>query len=97
MKLPIVPEGVEPVWHIFAIRHPRRDELQASLAKVGIGTLIHYPIPPHLSGAYAKSGWKPGDFPIAEEIAKTELSLPMGPHLAADSQHVAIQAIRQLC
>ena len=97
LKLPIVPEGVEPVWHIFALRHPRRDELQASLAKVGIGTLIHYPIPPHLSGAYAKSGWKPGDFPIAEEIAKTELSLPMGPHLAAESQQVAIQAIRQLC
>ncbi len=97
LKLPVVPEGVEPVWHIFALRHPRRDELQASLAKVGIGTLIHYPIPPHLSGAYAKSGWKPGDFPIAEEIAKTELSLPMGPHLAPESQHVAIQAIRQLC
>jgi dTDP-4-amino-4,6-dideoxygalactose transaminase len=97
LNLPVVPEGVHPVWHIFAIRHPRRDELQASLAKVGIGTLIHYPIPPHLSGAYAKSGWKPGDFPIAEEIAKTELSLPMGPHLLPDSQHLAIQAIRQLC
>jgi dTDP-4-amino-4,6-dideoxygalactose transaminase len=97
LKLPIVVEGVEPVWHIFALRHPRRDELQASLAKVGIGTLIHYPIPPHLSGAYAKSGWKPGDFPIAEEIAKTELSLPMGPHLAPERQHAAIQAIRQLC
>ena len=97
LKLPIILEGVEPVWHIFALRHPRRDELQASLAKVGIGTLIHYPIPPHLSGAYAKSGWNPGDFPIAEEIAKTELSLPMGPHLAPESQHAAIQAIRQVC
>jgi dTDP-4-amino-4,6-dideoxygalactose transaminase len=97
LKLPIVPEEVEPVWHIFALRHPRRDELQASLAKAGIGTLIHYPIPPHLSGAYAKSGWKPGDFPVAEEIAKTELSLPMGAHLAAESQRAAIHAIRQLC
>jgi len=97
LKLPIVPEEVEPVWHIFALRHPRRDELQAALAKAWIDTLIHYPIPPHLSRAYAKSGWKPGDFPIAEEIAKTELSMPMGPHLAADSQHLAIQAIRQLC
>ena len=93
LKLPFVQEGMEPVWHIFPLRHPRRDELQASLAKVGIGTLIHYPIPPHLSGAYAKAGWKPGDFPIAEEIAKTELSLPIGPHLEFEKQQVAIQAI----
>ena len=64
---------------ILAFHHLRRDELQDSLAKVRIGTLIHYPIPPHLSGAYAKAGWKPGDFPIAEEIAKEELSLPVGP------------------
>ena len=97
LKLPFVPGGVEPVWHIFALRHPRRDEFQALLAKIGIGTLIHYPIPPHLSGAYSNSGWRPGDFPIAEEIAETELSLPMGPHLAPESQDAAIQAIRQLC
>jgi dTDP-4-amino-4,6-dideoxygalactose transaminase len=97
LKLPFVPAEVEPAWHIFALRHSHRDEFQAALGKVGIGTLIHYPIPPHLSGAYAKAGWKPGDFPVAEEIAKTELSLPMGPHLAPKSQQVAIQAIRQLC
>jgi dTDP-4-amino-4,6-dideoxygalactose transaminase len=97
LKLPSVLQGLDPVWHIFALRHPRRNEFQAALAKVGIGTLIHYPIPPHLSGAYAHSGWKPGDFPIAEEIAKTELSLPIGPHLAPDSQRAAIHAIRKLC
>jgi len=97
LKLPFVPEWAEPVWHLFALRYLRRDELQDSLAKVGIGTLIHYPIPPHLSGAYAKVGWKPGDFPVAEEIAKEELSLPIGPHLEPESQQVAIQAIRQLC
>ena len=96
LKLPFVPEWAEPVWHIFALRHFRRDEFQDSLAKVGIGTLIHYPIPPHLSGAYAKAGWKPGDFPIAEEIAKAELSLPIGPHLETKGQEIAIQAIRQL-
>jgi dTDP-4-amino-4,6-dideoxygalactose transaminase len=97
LKLPFVPKWAEPVWHIFALRHPRRDELQDSLAKVGIGTLVHYPIPPHLSGAYAKAGWKLGDFPIAEEIAKAELSLPIGPHLEPKGQEIAIQAIRQLC
>jgi dTDP-4-amino-4,6-dideoxygalactose transaminase len=97
LKLPFVPGGVEPVWHIFALRHPRRDEFQALLTKIGIGTLIHYPIPPHVSGAYSNSGWRLGDFPIAEEIAETELSLPMGPHLAPESQDAAIQAIRRLC
>lgn len=97
LQLPFVPEWAEPVWHLFPLRHGRRDELQASLSSAGIGTHIHYPIPPHLSGAYASTGWKPGDFPIAEEIANTELSLPLGPHLERQRQEIAIQAIRQLC
>ena len=101
LQLPFVPEWAEPVWHLFAVRHTRRpsqrNDLQASLAEAGIGTLIHYPIPPHLSGAYAHAGGKPGDFPIAEEIANTELSLPLGPHLVPQQQQIAIQAVRQLC
>jgi dTDP-4-amino-4,6-dideoxygalactose transaminase len=97
LKLPFVPEWAEPVWHLFALRHLRRDQLQDSLAEAGIGTQIHYPIPPHLSGAYARAGWKPGDFPVAEEIARTELSLPLGPHLDRDAQQIAIRAVRQLC
>ena len=96
LKLPCVPEWAEPVWHLFAVRHRQRDKLQAALAEASIGTLIHYPIPPHLSRAYADAGWTAGDFPIAEEIAKTELSLPMGPHLGAKEQEIAIQAVRQL-
>jgi dTDP-4-amino-4,6-dideoxygalactose transaminase len=97
LKLPFVPEWAEPVWHLFALRHRRRDELQDSLAKDGIGTQIHYPIPPHLSGAYAQAGWRQGDFPLAEEIANAELSLPIGPHLEPKGQEITIQAIRQLC
>jgi dTDP-4-amino-4,6-dideoxygalactose transaminase len=96
LKLPCVPEWAEPVWHLFAVRHRQRDKLQAALAAADVVTLIHYPIPPHLSGAYAEAGWKPGDFPVAEEIAKTELSLPMGPHLGAEEQEIAIRALRQL-
>ena len=96
LKLPCVPEWAEPVWHLFAVRHRQRDKLQAALAAAGVGTLIHYPIPPHLSGAYAEAGWKPGDFPVAEEIAKTELSLPMGPHLDAREQEIVIQALRRI-
>lgn len=101
LQLPFVPEWAEPVWHLFAVRHARRpsqrNALQSSLAEAGIGTLIHYPIPPHLSGAYSSAGWKPGDFPIAEEIADTELSLPLGPHLVSQQQEIAIQAVRRLC
>lgn len=97
LKLPFVPAWAEPVWHLFALRHLCRDEFRDSLVKVGISTLIHYPIPPHLSGAYARAGWKPGDFPIAEQIAKAELSLPIGPHLNPMCQKSAIKAIRQLC
>jgi dTDP-4-amino-4,6-dideoxygalactose transaminase len=96
LKLPFVPDWAEPVWHLFAVRHENRDEFQRSLSNTGIETLIHYPIPPHMSGAYAGAGWKPGDFPVAEQIAKTELSLPLGPHLALSSQKDAFQAVRQV-
>jgi dTDP-4-amino-4,6-dideoxygalactose transaminase len=95
LALPCVPEWAEPVWHIFAVRHRRRDALQRHLEQAGIGTLIHYPVPPHLSGAYASAGYKPGDFPVAEEIAATELSLPIGPHLDPAAQDSVIAALRQ--
>ena len=82
LTLPFVPEWAEPVWHLFVVRHPKRDALQQKLAAADIGTLIHYPVPPHLSGAYADGKWTRGAFPVAEELADTVLSLPMGPHLS---------------
>ncbi len=97
LVLPVIAAGNPHAWHIFAIRHPRRDELQARLAERGIGTLIHYPIPPHLSKAYAELGYKKGDFPIAEEIHQTELSLPMGPHLSIEDAVYVSSAIREFC
>ena len=78
---PFIPAWAEPVWHLFVVRHPRRDALQQQLADAGIGTLIHYPVPPHLSQAYSGEGWSPGDFPVTEAMAAEILSLPMGPHL----------------
>ena len=78
---PFVPGWAEPAWHLFVIRHPMRQALQQALAGVGIGTMIHYPVPPHLSGAYAERKWRRGDFPLAESLAGSVLSLPMGPHL----------------
>jgi len=84
LVLPLVPDWAEPVWHLFVIRHPGRDRLQQQLADAGIGTLIHYPVPPHLSGAYADGRGSRGDYPLAEELAGTVLSLPMGPHLTRE-------------
>lgn len=75
--LPYVPEYANPVWHIFGIRCKRRDELEDYLNVAGIGTNKHYPIPIHLQKCYHDMGFKKGDFPIAEEISETELSLPM--------------------
>lgn len=75
--LPYVPEDMVPVWHIFGIRCKRRDDLEKFLNVAGIGTNKHYPIPMHLQECYKDLGLKEGDFPIAEEISATELSLPM--------------------
>jgi dTDP-4-amino-4,6-dideoxygalactose transaminase len=69
------------VYHIFAIRVKNRDEVINELAKKGISVLIHYPIPLHLQEVYKDLGYKKGDFPVAERIAKEILSLPMYPHL----------------
>lgn len=81
LTLPEVPSWAEPVWHLYVVRSLERDALQARLAERGIGTLIHYPIPPHLQEAYADAGFTKGQFPLAERLAGEVLSLPMGPHL----------------
>ena len=75
--LPYILPGTEPVWHIFAVRCQKRDELTAYLAEKGISTNKHYPIPIHLQGAYASLHIPQGALPIAEEISATQLSLPM--------------------
>lgn len=77
--LPKVADKATHVYHIYLVRTKQRDALQKYLADNGIGTMIHYPIPPHLQKAYEHLGFKKGDFPIAEEIADTCLSLPMWP------------------
>jgi dTDP-4-amino-4,6-dideoxygalactose transaminase len=94
LVLPFVPADIDPVWHLFVVRHPRRDELQRHLAEAGIGTLIHYPVPPHLSGAYSDLGQRQGAYPITEEQSRTVLSLPIGPHLDREAQDHVIAAIR---
>jgi dTDP-4-amino-4,6-dideoxygalactose transaminase len=93
--LPFVPDWASPVWHLFVIRHPQRDALQKKLTEAGIGTLIHYPVPPHRSGAYAKSEVRSqkSEARIAEQLASTVLSLPIGPHLSNEMTGKVIRAV----
>lgn len=94
LTLPMVPMGMDPSWHLFVIRYPLRDALQKHLTEAGIGTLIHYPVPPHLSNAYVELGAGVGSFPITESIANTILSLPMGPHLTSEQAELVIRSIK---
>jgi dTDP-4-amino-4,6-dideoxygalactose transaminase len=94
--LPTVPPWADPVWHLFVIRHPRRDKLQKHLADQGVQTIIHYPIPPHLSGAYKEYGWGNGQLPIAEKLAGEVLSLPIGPQLRTSSAQIVAEALISL-
>ncbi len=94
--LPHVPEWAESAWHLYVVRHSQRDMLQKSLADGGVGTLIHYPIPPHLQKAYAHEKWKEGVFPIAEQLANEVLSLPIGPHLGLDDVSQIISDVKRI-
>lgn len=82
IELPLVPNWADPVWHLFVIRHPKRDALMAYLEENGIGTGIHYPIPVHRQKAYHDAPFATQSFPLAESYAAEVLSLPIGPHLA---------------
>lgn len=75
--LPTVHDWAEPIWHVFALRCNQRDELWKYLEENGVGVNCHYPIPIHLQPAYKNLGYKKGDFPVAEEISKTEIDIPM--------------------
>lgn len=89
--LPFVPEWADPVWHLFVVRHPDRDHLQQHLQNHGIGTVIHYPIPPHQQTAYAEMNRL--SFPVAEQIHREVLSLPIGPHLTPLQKGQVIQVV----
>jgi len=81
LQLPREAAGCESAWHLYVVRHPRRDELKKHLEANGVGCALHYPLPLHLQKCYANLGHKPGDFPIAEKAARECLSLPIYPEL----------------
>ena len=93
--LPFTNQLSTHVFHLFVIRTTQRDALQAHLTHDGIGTLIHYPIPPHLQKAYVDLGYRSGDFPIAEELANTSLSLPLWPGMSQQQVGEVCDSIRK--
>ncbi len=93
LRLPPVPAGSEPVWHIYAIRTAKPDELAGFLRERGIGSGRHYPDPVHLSPAYSWLGHTRGEFPVAEAIASEELSLPMFPGMTEQQVDTVVAAV----
>lgn len=91
--LPTVREGVTHVWHQYVIRTEHRRELIAYLEEKGIGTIIHYPVPPHLSEAYAYLGYQKGDLKITEKYADTVLSLPMYNGMTQEEQMRVVRCL----
>jgi dTDP-4-amino-4,6-dideoxygalactose transaminase len=93
IKLPKVPQWTSSAWHLYVVRTGERKRLQKYLEGRGVGTLIHYPIPPHLQKAYVDLNWREGDFPIAERMAQEVISLPIGPAITSDQLSTIIDAI----
>jgi len=91
LQLPGTAAGAVHAWHLYAVLADDRDALAAHLADAGVQTLVHYPIPPHLSAPYADMGL---DLPVAEHLADRLLSLPIGPHLGADGRARVVEAVR---
>lgn len=90
---PFVAEGNEPVWHLIVIRHRLRDDLHHYLTQRGIGSLVHYPIPPHRSEAYRDGRWQGSGLGFTEQLAREVLSLPMGPQLEETAVAAVVEAL----
>lgn len=92
LALPHVPAWADPVWHLFVVRSKDRAAWQGHFSDMGIGSMVHYPVPPHLQTAYAALGYGRGDFPVAEAMADEVISLPIGPQLTETEINRVIQA-----
>lgn len=91
---PAVAAWADPAWHLYVIQATARQKLQDSLRVLGVGTAIHYPKSPHLQGAYRDLGFRRGDFPIAEEMADSVLSLPMASYFTVPEQRLLLEALQ---
>lgn len=95
LQLPQTAKDADHVWHLYVIRCSERDRLQTHLQECGIGTMIHYPVPPHVSKAYADLNYQPGAFPITEELSRSILSIPISPHLSLEAAEFIVEKIKQ--
>ena len=95
IELPKVREKATHIWHLFVIKCKNRDKLQQYLSEHGIGTVIHYPIPPHLSEAYKYLGIEKGQLPITEKYAKTVLSIPMYNGMKEEEINYVIEVLNE--
>ena len=95
LVLPTAIDDSESVWHLYVVRHPRRGRLQDELTRNGIGTLIHYPTPPHRQLAYAGTGLEAAKLPHSDQAAAEVLSLPMWPEMTDDEVQMVIDRVRE--
>ena len=97
IELPQIRPGADSTWHQYVIRvkGQKRDALMRYLSSKDIDTIIHYPIPPHLSQAYAYLGYQKGDFPVAEQYAAEVLSIPMYNGMLPDEQEYVIECLNK--
>lgn len=94
LELPCEGPGVHSAWHLYVIRHPRRDDLKKHLEANGVGCGLHYPLPLHLQKCYASLGYKKGDFPESERAGEQCLSLPIYPELTEAQQNRVVDVIK---
>ncbi len=95
LTLPSQPDGYRSCWHLYVIRSTARDRLQTMLSQRGIGTMIHYPLPPYRQQAYSDLGMQKGRFPIADLLSEQVLSLPIGPHILDEAVDFICSQINQ--
>ena len=97
LLLPAVADEASHVWHLFVVRHPQRDRLLAELKAMGIGTMVHYPVPPHLQPAYASLGMASGTLPLSETIHREVISLPLWPGMRDEQIAMVVDGVRAVC
>lgn len=94
IQLPVQADDCESAWHLYVIRHANRGWLQTYLREHNIGTMIHYPVAPHLQEAYSELGYREGAFPLSESIHREVLSLPLGPTMSKSDVDDVVRALR---